>query len=392
MSVRLYTPSDDAALQALDLKLVTPLGGTWPYNRIKLGPFYKAAYATKAQAFPDSVILVAEEQDQIVGTVSAGIKEAVYIRESVVVACVFDLKTYPPSQDLQVKLMNELEKCLISKEVAASYCYISEDNEEELALYNQLGYSFVSERNIRVKTRKGLSMAVEKIPKAEGLALTRESYERRNMLPRDLDELFNSPHYKGTYSAHDSEGNIGALSLWDSSGRTSQTVLECCTEPGLLRKNWKFYLIFFGSVLLFHLWFLFWLFDIVEEALLQLLVLSFAMFTAVRIATVSCDLYNYFLLTFRNHKSRRARTFGLAYRGKFVNRDEILRKVIEGTITKAFTIGFDSVAFNIDNCDNDTRIYPKTKSKANVLLKSLLSYKFGRWAPQSFQDPREFSL
>mmetsp|Transcript_17145 Transcript_17145/g.30789 ORF Transcript_17145/g.30789 Transcript_17145/m.30789 type:complete len:393 (-) Transcript_17145:12840-14018(-) len=392
MAVRLYTPADDAALKALELKLVEPTGDWWPYSKIKLGPVYIAPYATKAQLFPDNVILVAEEQGKIVGTVSAGIKKAAYTGEMIPLACVFDLKTFPESKDLEHTLLTELEKILISKQVVAMYSYIAEENEATLELYKKLNYDYVSERSIRVKTRKGLPMKVDVMPKDEALKFTKETYEKKAMIPEDIEAIFDSPFYKGTFSIQDIEGNLGALSLWDCSVRSRQTVLECCTDPKSIRRYWQLYLIFFAAVLLFHLWFLFFLFELVEEQLLQLVVFAFGFFTFVRVFTVGFDLYNYFRLTFRNQKSRRARTFGLCYRGKYAQREDLLRRVVEGTISKAITSGFDSVAFNIDSSDNDYRVYPNTKSKAVVMLKRLYTFQIGRWSPQSFQDPRELSL
>jgi hypothetical protein len=392
MAVRLYKPDDEQALKALHLKTVEPIGSYWPYSQVVIGPLYISNFAAKVEQFPDSVILVAEEQGVIVGTVSAGLKEVQYNGVAVKTACVFDLIVFPPSKDLELKLLAELEACVLTRQVVALYSHVSDLNEEHYEMFCKLGFEVVSDRNVKVKKRRGLAVPVVKLPCAEAKKLTYENYSKRSMMPSDLESLFESPHYVGTYSIQDEEGNLAGLSLWDCSTRTRQTFLKCCIEPETLKRYWGLLLAAYGAVLLFQLWFLFFFFELVEEPILQLCVFSGGLLSIVRVLGASIDLYAYFASTLRSHKSRRARTFGLIYRGKFAYRDDLLRKVIEGTLSKALSVGFDSVAFNIDTADNDTRIYPTTKSKATVLLKALTHFRIGRWAPQSFLDPRELSL
>lgn len=146
MIIREAGPEDNDALIRLESRVSQG-------NNISI-KFLKKDYLFKSRQFEKSLVLVAEDSGEIIGTVGAGIKTVTLNGESVKVASVFDLRLLPEYR-LQVhkaylRAIERLESWVKEQGAVLSYGFVKADNKKALRTMYARGYKIMSKMSYRI--------------------------------------------------------------------------------------------------------------------------------------------------------------------------------------------------------------------------------------------------
>ncbi|MBN1201719.1 MAG: GNAT family N-acetyltransferase [Anaerolineae bacterium] len=134
MYIRTYRPEDDGALMALER--LCPRGLPEPFVH------YRRRFIDRAALFPDHQLLVAEQEDVIVGVVAVCVKRTQIGGQPVSLGYVFDLRTDPTvrRQGIGQALLQAADDYLIGRGIDGAYGHIVTTNIPSLNLFAKHGY------------------------------------------------------------------------------------------------------------------------------------------------------------------------------------------------------------------------------------------------------------
>jgi ribosomal protein S18 acetylase RimI-like enzyme len=137
MDIRRYHPDDDPALMALER--LCPRGVPEPFVH------YRRRFIDRAAIFPDHELLIAEDQDNVVGTIALCVKQTTIRGNPVALGYVFDARVNPAvrRQGIGQALIDAVDQYLLGRGVDGVYAHILSTNVSSLRLFAKMGYARV---------------------------------------------------------------------------------------------------------------------------------------------------------------------------------------------------------------------------------------------------------
>ena len=230
-TIRKYCDEDDAACKALEMRAMQ--GGRYPRLQYLMRFFIRAGFAhysgfdAKARQYEDRAILVAEDDEgsgSIVGVVCAAIKACHVRGTEQKVGYIFDLRVHEEYQGRKIgsQLSKAIEQECIQKGCALLYLSVNKDNVKANSLYRKHGWVHASPRSPSIDVlispirMEDPTVAVEKVTTAKAIELTEQGHRDADMRPCDMNALFGSDLYEGTFVARRGSSYAG-ISLWNGS-------------------------------------------------------------------------------------------------------------------------------------------------------------------------------
>jgi ribosomal protein S18 acetylase RimI-like enzyme len=234
ISICEYTPADDAACKELEVTAsqFQALGGL-----VKFAFHHFSTFDAKPSQFSDHLILLAKQEDTIVGVVCVAIKRAWVHGAEHSCGFVFDLRVRESHQRRGIgsQLTAALESHCKKRGVTFLYLSVNNDNSKARALYSREQWHRGSRRALIFRPllmlpsprKEDLRVAadcggVSLLTHTEAKHTMSKYFARRDLglTESELDRLLASECYLGTYMASDGKSSA-ALSLWHGSTFTT---------------------------------------------------------------------------------------------------------------------------------------------------------------------------
>jgi hypothetical protein len=220
-----------------------------------------------------------------------------------------DYEEYTPAKQLFTKLESDF------KESGVDYILIYYPNIiSKIIGESQLrDYDLASIRMIKsLSTDSSFPSApLTKLTPESALAITSQHYSSHDFLPSDLNRIFLSEYYIGTYSLSNENGTMG-ISAWCPSDYCSTTVSEVYWP---IRSRDQAYTIFKRILLLYILFTLIyiasgtWIYHKIPEQMLKLCYFVLALYVLIKISLIVYSILEYLRICYLD-KTRKVTLFG----------------------------------------------------------------------------------
>lgn len=236
LSIRAYTPADDAACKLLEVTAsqFQSVGGL-----IKAAITHNGGFDGKALQYESHVLLVCFDSacDAVCGVIVCAIKTVTVHGQERRIGFVSDLRVDEKyqRQGIGEALAQEVEARASAQGVTFLVLSVNNDNRKAKQLYSKLGWHMASARNLSFRPLLSLpadpsrgKILVEQLEHEAALSLTAKHYGKRDLglTAQEFRRLFSASQLLGTYFATDGAGSQAALSLWHGSTISNFTPLN----------------------------------------------------------------------------------------------------------------------------------------------------------------------
>jgi len=235
ITYRLYTPSDDVPLIALEKE--ASQGNKYVRLIADFSTIHREPFDSKCKLFPDHIIVVAEAQrpnsaqKDLCGCACLGIKEIYFNQKKVKAGVLFDLRVSERYQrkGIGATICELIEKLAAEKGCEFIYLSVNNNNNKAIFLYTKLGYSVISHRRMGFMTTppqshdlipseveiehngRPVKLKFERLTREEALDSYNKFYLNQDLALVNWKELTDSQEYIGTFVAktEDNKNTVG---------------------------------------------------------------------------------------------------------------------------------------------------------------------------------------
>ncbi|CAG9334087.1 unnamed protein product [Blepharisma stoltei] len=393
-----YTEEMEPRIFQLEKESAVSVASGFPSSLIKFCTIFHQNYSSRPKQFNnDYRILVAKDtvSGKLIGVINAVIKEAWYNENKIKFAQLFGLKVHEKYQrkGIATLLIRKMNVALKSLGVAIAYAKIESSNIKAWELFaNKLQFADCYYQDTWI-INPSLSIKLNQLSVEKAYEMTKNFYDKRDLCNTNLLEIFQSPHYIGTYIVETEKGYAG-ISLWDSSAYADTFISKVVIDTEKLKSNPIFYqflwlLAFFSIVL--ALYYGYFLYFLIGEPILQQIYFLLGLIGLFKYGKSLYKIQKFAKIAINQKRSKKAKTFGFFYQCTEENRRNMLIELTEGLATEAHDHGLDFISFEMKSEDyftKDFEIYEISGTK-NYVQKSISDIELCPWMLHSFVDPRD---
>jgi len=391
-----YSPAFNDAISTLHKECGAITGSEFPNNSIRISLNFPQGY-DKFLRLNDSFIcylLWDTDLDKPIAIITGTLKSLYLHGKLRKIGIITDLKQLPdyeeytPAKQLFTKLESDF------KESGVDYILIYYPN----IISNILGESQLRDYDLAsIRMIKSLSTdnsfpstSLTKLSPESALAITSQHYNSHDFLPSDLNRIFLSEYYLGTYSLSNENGTMG-ISAWCPSDYCSTTVSEVYWP---IRSRDQAYTIF-KRILLLYILFTYiyiasgtWIYHQIPEQMLKLCYFVLALYVLVKISIIAYSILEYLRICYLD-KTRKVTLFGFYSTCKEFD-NSLFTNLISSLQSLLKSSGFSILQLNFDSEHDSvfTEIMQFSHEK-QVLHRSLTGLHTYRTVVESFLDPRD---
>ena len=213
-----FHEDEDILIKEFEKASAIPIGDTFPFSYIRTCMEFYEKYSSRPRMFEKYRILIARDSKtgNIVGIVNAVLKDVVDGERTVCVAQMFGLKVHHhyKRRGIGTALCSQIEEEL--KALGAEFIFVKVESSSiraQVLYLSRLHYRQVFHQRFNILPVSETGTRLKNLGELEAIAKTRESYTEDDMMLSDLENIFKSPHYLGTYLVENQLGEYVGASL-----------------------------------------------------------------------------------------------------------------------------------------------------------------------------------
>ena len=351
---------------------------------LHIGRNYPNTYHSHMERYKKSYILIAEDKDIILGSIELAMKEVYLHQQKQIVGYIFGMKLDPTVKESEIgpQLLNQIEEKARKEGAILVYKMLYGDDENEKKFYEDHGYDASGKRIINIYQMKNqgdlivskmignpqIKSVFQEISVDIAKILTKEFYEKEDFLPTNIDELFKTDDYVGTYTAETVDGkNIAGVSLFlepkDYTFGLKKLIMK---TNDFSRQNYHIINFSLLSLIPAGLYYTLNCTLQVKPSISAILAIGLnigIMFGYLKIIK--------FGRMFSIHE-KRGKYIGFFYNGEEKYQKDLMDMLFSNCNRIAHSKGFRSITFNVDMKDRYLKYYPVGMRFQNILLHKLL--------------------
>lgn len=289
-------------------------------------------------------------------------------------------------------LCSQIEEELKALGAELIFVKVESSNTRAQVLYlSRLHYKQVFHQRFNILPVRGTGTRLKKLGQLEAIAKTRDGYTEDDMMLSDLETIFKSPHYLGTYLAENELGEYVGASLWYASAnyelKLSRVIIDVETLKQPVIYATACLVLFAVSLLILYLGML--LYYMITAGVLRIIYVVTILYAGYSVASAGFTLVKYSVYAITQNRRHRGRVFGVLARGKRENKEALFRELIEGLKYEASFHQLDFIMLEYGKDSPIASCFTTYAHSRRYLQKSLVGGDNYSWSKNTFLDPRD---